>query len=66
MKLRPISLDELDNLQIDEDTNELYWRNNKVVISNKVSLRWLELTLAILVTIGTLLSGIAATIELCT
>lgn len=56
MALRTISLNELDNLKIDEYGN-LHWRDGKVSIQQKVSLRWYELILATTGAVGALLAG---------
>ncbi len=55
--MRTISIDELDGFQID-DNGRLYWRGKGVVLEQRITLRGIELGLAVVAAIGALLSGI--------
>lgn len=57
MALRTIGMDELDNFKIDDDGN-LHWKDGKVFIQKRVSLRRYEFILATLAAAGALLAGI--------
>ncbi len=57
-KVRPIGVDEMDALGVD-DTGTLYWHGKSVAV-RRIELRSWELWLAVLATVGTLLSGLAA------
>lgn len=55
--MRTISIDELDGFQID-DKGRLYWRGKGVVLEQRITLRGIELGLALVAAIGALLAGI--------
>jgi len=57
--LRTISIDELDNLKLDEN-NQLYWQDKPIVTKKKVSLRGYELLLATIVALATAIQGYVA------
>ena len=38
-KIRPITIDELDKLGVDEN-NRLYWEKHPVVVEKKITLQW--------------------------
>ena len=56
--VRPIGVDEMDALDVD-DKGSLYWHGKSVAI-RRIELGSWELWLAVLATVGTLLSGLAA------
>jgi len=51
--VRAISMEGLALLGLHEKDNKLYWDGEEIVTKRVVSLRWYELTLATLATIGT-------------
>lgn len=57
MALRTISLDELNNFQLDED-GRLFWKGETVILEKKLSLETYQVVLLALGTIGALLSGL--------
>lgn len=57
MSRRTISIDELDGFELD-DNGKLYWRGLGVIMEQKVSLRWIELTLAIMAAIATTVAAV--------
>jgi hypothetical protein len=57
MSPRTISTDELDGFQIDEN-GRLYWRGKGVILEQKISLRWWELSALIVGALGALLAGV--------
>jgi hypothetical protein len=56
--IRPLSLDE-EGLGIDRE-GLLYWNGKPVLIRRKFELRWIELTLAAIATLATVVQAIAA------
>jgi hypothetical protein len=56
--VQPISIEGLDLLGIDVESGRLYWNGRELVAKNRVSLGGLEIWLAVLATMGTLLQGI--------
>ncbi len=57
MALRSISIDEMDGFQLD-DTNQLYWRGQTVVLEQKLKLELYQIVLATIGAVGALLAGV--------
>ena len=57
MKPKTITLEQLDQFSVDE-SGQLFWKNKPVVTKSRVTLRWFELSLAVVAAIGTLASGL--------
>ncbi|ATU94382.1 hypothetical protein [Phyllobacterium zundukense] len=57
MALRTISLSELDNFKMDEN-GDLHWKDGKVYVHKRISLRGYELALATIGATGALLAGV--------
>ncbi|MBX9725918.1 MAG: hypothetical protein K2X09_01525 [Rickettsiales bacterium] len=62
-KLRGISLDEMDQFQLDEN-GQLHWNNKKVITANVVSLRKYEFIIALVVAFGALATGVEAVLNI--
>jgi hypothetical protein len=60
---RELSLDELHEFEIDRD-GRLYWRGKPVVTEQRISLRWIEMLLAIVVAASTVVQAFAAVLAL--
>lgn len=52
--VRSITIDEMDNLGVEDTTGKLYWGANELQVKKVVSLRWYELTLATLASVSAL------------
>lgn len=46
--VRAITIDQMDNLGVEEATGRLYWGAHELQIKKRISLRWYELSLATL------------------
>lgn len=57
MALRPISIDAMDNFQLDDD-DRLYWKEKAVILEKRVRLENYQIALASLATAGAVLSGV--------
>jgi hypothetical protein len=51
--IRPISLEGLNLLAVEPDTNKLYWNGKEVVLKDSISLDWPERMLGFFVAVGT-------------
>lgn len=52
--VRPITIDEMDNLGVEDTTGKLYWGAHELQVRRVVSLRWYELTLATFASVSAL------------
>jgi hypothetical protein len=57
MALRTIAIDELNGFQLD-DSNQLYWRGQTVVLEQKLKLERYQIVLATIGAVGALLAGV--------
>jgi len=57
-KRQGLTWDDINSFEVDEEDGHLYWNGQAVVLEKRVKLKRYQIWLAILATIGTLLSGV--------
>lgn len=62
-KRHGVTWHDMQNFEIDEADNRLYWNGQAVILEKRVTLELYQIGLAVLATIGTLLSGIYPFLE---